>query len=173
MSAKVNTSATEDIEFECPCEGAPHEKDTVTVKSQYGYGDLTDIQAKCLRFIPVKQDDGTTQIQAISDPAAEHYALLEVAIQGWTFLEDDGSPIPVSADNIRALRDEIGNAIGARVNALYLESKRRQLVPNPSSGRSRPSSPGTPANSLNREQRRALKHSTRRSSSAPAGQPTS
>ena len=172
MSARIDPEATDTIEFPCPCEGSPHEVDTVTVRSEYGYGDLTEIQRKSLRFVPIDKD-GETQVVTISDPEAEHFALLEIGVKAWTFLEDDGSPMELSLPNIRTLRDDIGNTIADRINALYLAAKERQQLPNPSSGRSPASSSETSSASTNRAQRRAAKRSSPRSSSSPAGQTTS
>lgn len=163
MSAKIDRAATDTITFDCMCEGTPHDEDTVTLRSEYGYGDLTDIQSKSIRIIP--QGD---KMVALTDPESEHYALLQVAIVSWTFLEDDGEPMEVNLDNIRALREEVGNAIGARANALYLAAKKRSAVPNGSSGPSLPSSPARSPASMNRAQRRASKRSTPKSSTAVA-----
>jgi hypothetical protein len=173
MSARIDPDATETIEIPCPCEGTPHEMDTVTVRSEYGYGDLTDIQRKCLMFIPAHNKDGSAAIVTVTDPEREHFALLEIAVKAWTFLEDDGTPTLLDEKSIRTLRDDIGNTIGARVNALYLDALKRQALPNPSGEPSPPSSPESSPAGPNRETRRAAKRSKPRSNSAPAGQTTS
>lgn len=163
MSAKINLDATDQVEIPCPCEGQPHEVDTVTLRSEYGYGDLTEIQRKSIRFVPIEQN-GQTQVVTVSDPEAEHYALLGLGVKAWSFLEDDGSAMEVNEANIRALRDDIGNTIATRINALYLAAKERAQLPNPSGGPSPHSSPEKSPASTNRATRRAAKRSKPKSS---------
>lgn len=164
MPAKIDRDATATIDFPCPCDGSPHEVDSVTIRSQYGYGDLLDVQASAMRYVPVKQDDGTVTLQSIHDSTLEHYALLEMAVQSWTFL-DGTEPLPVTPAAIRALRPDIGEAIATEVNGHYLASIKGQTLPNPSSGQSQPSSLASLTASPNRAQRRAAKRSTSKSSS--------
>ncbi|MDP9145920.1 MAG: hypothetical protein M3N43_14725 [Actinomycetota bacterium] len=172
MSARIDPDATETIEIPCPCEGTPHEIDIVTVRSEYGYGDLTDIQRASLRFIPSHNQDGSATVVTVTDPEQEHYALLGIAVKAWTFLEDDGTPMTLDVATIRTLRDDIGNKIAARVNALYLDALKRQALPNPSGGPSPHSSPESSPAGPNRATRRATRRSRPRSSSAPAGPTT-
>ena len=166
MSAFIDRAATDRLSLPCVCEGAPHGEDEIVIRSEYGYGDLTDIQSRSIRLIPNADASG---VVAVTDPESEHYALLQTAIVSWTFVADDGSPIEVTLDNIRALREDIGNLVAVRANALYLAAKKRATLPNPSSGPSAPSSPAKVPASPNRSQRRAAKRSTPRSSSALAG----
>lgn len=160
MPAKVDREATATITLPCPCDGSPHETDTITIRSQYGYGDLMDVQANAVRYVPVKQDDGTVTIQPLNDATLEHYALLEMAVKDWTFLDGE-EPMPVTPQNLKALRPDIGEAIATEVNGHYLESIKGQTVPNPSSGRLAPSSPANSTALPNRAQRRARRSTSK------------
>ncbi len=158
------STSTFDVPCVCPKEGGGlwHEKDTVTVRDQYGYGDLIDIQTKSIRFVPV-EIKGETQIVSVADPGREHFALMDVAVKEWTFCDKAGEPVLVEMESFRRLPEDTGNLIAVKVNAIYEAFKKGQTLPNPSSGRSQPSPRGSSTASPNRATRRAAKRSTSKS----------
>lgn len=151
MPAFIDPDAREVVELsECFCPGTPHEKDTVTVKAQYGYGDLIEL----------------AKVHAVAgriDPMAERAKLLEIAITDWSFVDKDGEPIPVGLPMILLLNQSIVGIVAQRVDQLYQESA--PPLPNPSSGRSQPSSQASSTASPNRALRRAAARSTSKSRS--------
>jgi len=154
MSAFIEPTAIEVFDLDaCYCPDQPHAHDTVTIRTQYGYGDLLEL-SRVHTFGKV-------------DPMGERLKLLELSIVGWSFTDADHQPVPVSRDTILLMRQNVIEPIVLRVDQHYETS--RSPVPNASSGPSAPSSPAKVPASLNRAQRRAVKRSTPRSSSAPAG----
>lgn len=154
MSAFIDLEATEDFALSaCHCPDQPHDHDTVTIRTQYGYGDLLEL-SKVHTFGKV-------------DPMGERAKLLQLAIVGWSFTDAAGEPVPVDLPHILMLRQDVVEPIVVRVDEHYESS--RAPVPNGSSGPSAPSSQAKVPASPNRAQRRAAKRSTPKSSSAPAG----
>lgn len=163
---QINPESTTEIEVPCVClldsGGLAHDTDSVTVRDQFGYGDLIDIQTKGMRWVQVETDAGP-QVQPVLHPGGEHFALLEISVKAWTLVQPDGSPLPITSQSIRLLPEDTGSLIAVRVSELYESSKKGRTLPNPSGGRSQPSSPESSAASPNRAQRRAAKRSTSKS----------
>lgn len=146
MSAFIDPDATRVVDLpECYCPGSPHDHDSVTVRAQYGYGDV-------LTLASVHTAAGRI------DPMAERAKLLEVGITSWTFTDSDGQPVPVGLPMILLLRDDIVQPIAAAIDDAYQQST--PPVPNPSSGQSRPSSAASLTALPNRATRRAARRST-------------
>lgn len=149
MPAFVDPEATRVVDLPaCFCPGTPHERDTVTIRSEYGYGDVLEL---------ARVHTATGRI----DPLAERAKLLELGIVAWSFLDAKGEPIPVSLPMILLLQPSIVEPIAEAVDTAYTEST--PPLPNPSSGRSQPSSRASSTASPNRAQRRAARHSTSKS----------
>jgi hypothetical protein len=139
MSAFIDPEATEVVDLPvCYCPGAPHDHDTVTIRTQYGYGDLLELTS--------------VHMNGRLDPMAERAKLLEIGIRAWTFI-DDGGPVEVTPANIRRLSQVVVEPI---VTAIDLADASGS-VPNGSSGRSQPSSPASSTASTNRATRRRAK----------------
>lgn len=154
MPAFIELATTEDVELDgCYCPGQPHPRDTITIRTEYGYGDVLEL--------------ARVHTHGRIDPMGERAKLLELAIVRWSFVDDGGAPVPVDMPHILRLRQGLVEPIVLRVDEHYERS--RSAVPNGSGGPSAPSSPARVPASLNRAQRRAAKRSTPRSSSAPAG----
>lgn len=155
MSAFVQPDATEDFALsECHCPGTPHDHDTVTLRTEFAYADL-------MALGKVHTDLGRI------DPLAERAKLLEIGIRGWSFVDDEGEPVPVSLPMILLLKPQIVEPIAVHIDELYQAST--EPLPNGSGGQSRRSAPVSLAAYPNRATRRAAKRSTSKSSSSPAG----
>lgn len=146
MGAFVDPAATKVIDLPaCYCPNTPHDHDRVTIRTQYGYGDMLEL-AK------------VHTLAGRIDPMAERARLLELGIREWTFLDDKGDPIPLGLPMILLLQPHIVEPIASAIDAAYEESS--APVPNPSSGPSPQPSPETPPASPNRATRRATRRST-------------
>lgn len=149
MSAFINPEATQVVDLPtCYCPGSPHDHDSVTIRSQYGYGDVLEL---------AKVHTAAGYI----DPMAERARLLDLGIKSWTFVDDKGEPVPLGLPMILLLRSEIVEPIAVAIDAAYSASD--VPLPNPSSGRSQPSSPASSTASPNRATRRAAARSTSKS----------
>lgn len=155
MSAFVDSEATEDIDLPwCVCPNKPHDHDTVTIRTQFGYGDV-------MQLAKVHTSAGKV------DPMAERAKLLELGIRGWSFVGEDGAPVPVGLPMILLLRPSIIEPIAEAIDDAWQKSD--EPLPNASSGRSRLSSLASSTALPSRAIRRAAKRSTSKSSSSPAG----
>ena len=134
MAIQIDPESSVPVEVPCICakeDGTFHHvSDTIQVRDQYGYGDLIDIQTKAIKYVSVEVK-GEEKIVSVMDPGREHFALLEVAVKSWTFVNPDGSPIPVGTPWFRKLPEEVGNLIALRASELYEASKKGQALPNP------------------------------------------
>ena len=159
MTAFADPAATAVVDLDtCHCPNQPHDHDTVTIRTQFGYGDIMDLGR-------VHTNAGRI------DPLAERAKLLELAITEWSFVGEEGEPVPLGLPMILLLKPSIVEPIATAIDDAWQAAN--VPLPNGSSGRSRGSSPVTLPASTNRAQRRATKRSTPRSSSAPAGPTTS
>jgi hypothetical protein len=149
MPAFIDPEATKVVDLPaCYCPESPHDHDTVTIRAQFGYGDVLELARV------------HTSIGHI-DPMAERAKLLELGIVSWSFVDKSGEPVPLSLPMILLLHSEIVEPIAEALDLAYQESA--PPLPNPSSGRSQPSSRASSAASPNRAQRRAKKPSTSKS----------
>jgi hypothetical protein len=134
VAIQIDPNSTYSLTVPCICRAEDgswqHSSDTVSVRDQYGYGDLIDIQTKAIKHVAVEVK-GEQQIVAVMDPGKEHFALLEVAVRNWTFTNPDGAPLPVGVPQFRRLPEEVGNLIALKASELYEASKKGQNLPNP------------------------------------------
>lgn len=133
----------------CYCPGTPHHQDTVTIRTEYGWGDLLELSR-------------VHTIAGFIDPMGERARLLELGIAAWTFVGSDGEPVPLGLPMILLLKQSIVEPIAEAIDEAYRASD--VPLPNPSSGRSQPSSPESSTASPNRATRRAVRRSTSKSS---------
>jgi hypothetical protein len=158
MSAFANPESTQVVDLDtCYCPNNNHDHDTVTIRTDFGYGDIMTLGR-------VHTDAGRI------DPMAERAKLLELAIVSWSFVGDEGEPVPLGLPMILLLKPSIVEPLAEAIDDAWQAAT--VPVPNGSSGRSRPSSLATLPASTNRAGRRAAKRSTPRSSSSPAGPTT-
>lgn len=160
MSAFVDDAQVEPFDLPtCYCPGKPHEHDTVTLRTEYSYGDLIELGRV------VVSDLGKL------DAMGERVKLLQLGVVGWNFVDAAGEPVPIDIVTLLKLKSSIAVPVMQRIDELYQASS--EPLPNASSGRSQPSSPESSTALPNRAMRRAAARSTSKSSSSPAGLRTS
>jgi hypothetical protein len=156
MSAFVNESADEVITLDREyCDPKPdgtpyHEVDTVSVRTQYGYGDMLAIN---------KMGSGNPSL--FWDAELGTLTLLARAITAWTFVDSDGQPIPIGMPMIRLLDPAVADRVAEVADRHYTAATSQ--LPNPSGAPSQPSSPERSSASANRAARRTARRSTPRS----------
>jgi hypothetical protein len=95
----------------CSCPGAPHEQDSVSLPSE------TDVRigAAVMAAVRVSPSSIPEMESAIST------ALLHVAPRAWTFVDEKGEPLEVSAENIdaRLTWNHGGMEVAEKANDLY------------------------------------------------------
>jgi len=129
MSAFVNPEAEEVIDLDreyCPPKPdgtAYHDHDTVTVKTEYAYGDLLFI---------TKLGQATPGILWDNENAT--LGLLMRAIRGWSFVHDDGTPVDVGMATIRLLHTNVADKVAEVADRHYTAST--TTLPNASSAAS-------------------------------------
>ena len=134
MGAFIEEEAVEIVPLEREyCDPKPdgsawHEHDTVTVRTQYSYGDE-------LRINKV----GNANPGLYWDSEAATLTLFQIGITDWSFVDRSGEKIPIVLPMIRLLDERIGSAVGAVLNDRYEAA--RAALPNPSGALSLPSSP--------------------------------
>jgi hypothetical protein len=154
MTAFADPAATAVVDLDsCYCPNEPHDHDTVTIRTQFGYGDIITLGR-------VHTEAGRI------DPLAERAKLLELGIVEWSFVGEEGEPVPLGLPMILLLKPSIVEPIAEAIDDAWQAAT--VALPNGSSGPSLPSSPETVPASTNRAQRRASKRSAPKSSSASA-----
>ncbi len=95
---------------ECRCPDTPHDHDTVWLRAELG----PDGGYAVLRAI--RAHGGSDELtEALGRAYAEH------GIIDWTFLDDDGEPVPVTKQNIRQLSWAAVYPVAERGDTLYAE----------------------------------------------------
>lgn len=93
-----------------------HEHDTVTIRTEYGYGDTVQLAR-------------VHTLAGRIDPMAERVKLLEIGVRDWSLVDADGKPIPVGAATILLLPSKVGEFIGERIDEFYATAD--DELPNP------------------------------------------
>lgn len=108
----------------CPCEGKPH-KDGDTI---YLYPELSTPAG--IRARAFFRDAMTADMSRVDAEEALAELWLTVGVAEWTFLFDDGDPIPVTPENIvRALPyAKGGRQVADKADDLYVESVTSPLL---------------------------------------------
>jgi hypothetical protein len=151
MPAFVNPAATEDFDIGeelCPprADGTPHHTtDTVTLRTQFGHGDVVRLSRALLPSLDTV------------DPFGQRLLLLEIGTVAWTFLDEDAKPVPINADSLLLLRPDLADRLTERLDEHY--GKSRGTVPNDSGVLSPASSPATTSTPNRASRRRAKKTS--------------
>lgn len=107
------------VEMEgCRCHGSPHDHDTVYLRAELdpagGFAAMAAINAA--------QVNPDVLQERIGRAYAEH------GIVDWTFLDDDGEPVPVTKENIRRLSWDVIYPIADKGDDIYAEALLRPLV---------------------------------------------
>jgi hypothetical protein len=107
----------------CPCEGTPHPDGDIV----YLYPELSAPAGMAVRGLMV---EGASGIGAETFQERLGELWLKVAVASWTFLDDDGSPIPLTPENIvRALPyGKGGRLVADKADDLYADSVVAPLV---------------------------------------------
>lgn len=108
----------------CPCEGTPHPDGDVV----YLYPELSATAGiKARRFFA---DGMTGSIPEVEVEARLAELWLTVGVADWTFLFDDGKPIPVTSENVvRALPyGKGGRLVADKADDLYVETVTAPLL---------------------------------------------
>ncbi len=98
------------VEVDCRCSGGPHTQDTIWLRAELGpeggYAVLRAIRAS-----------------ATTENLPEHLgrAYAEHGIVNWTFLDDDGEPVPCTKENISRLSWAVIYPVAERGDTLYAE----------------------------------------------------
>lgn len=106
------------VEVACPCEGKPHDTDTVWLRAD------------------LSPDGGIAAMSVINDSPVDVPSLvgdlgrvyLMHNITRWTFTDPDGKPVPSSHRNIARLHWDIAGPIAEKADSLYSETLFRPLV---------------------------------------------
>lgn len=83
-----------------------HEKDTVTIRTEYGYGDTIELAR-------VHTNAGRL------DPLAERLKLLEIGTRGWSLVNADGEPVPVGPATLLLLPPKAGAFIAEQIDVRF------------------------------------------------------
>lgn len=157
MGAFVDESADEVITLDreyCqpkPDGSAYHEVDTVSVRTEWGYGDMLAIN---------KMGSGNPGL--LWDAELGTLTLLARGITAWSFVDKDGKPVPIGMPMIRLLAPAVADRVAEVADRHYTAATAE--LPNPSGAPSQPSSPARLSALPNRAARRTAKRSTPRSS---------
>lgn len=133
----ANPNRTDDLTFPCLCPENVHEQDVVVVRSELGDGE----QARA----------GAAGWAATGgeyfDWEAARDKLIEIGVVRWSFLDGDGTPVPVSARSASLLDEATRNAIAAKLDEVTArnQSEKGKPRPNPSTKSGGRSRTGTPA----------------------------
>lgn len=108
----------------CPCAGEPHPDGDVV----YLYPELPVTAGIKARAFFVEGMTGDLDSVGVQQAIAELW--LSVCVASWTFLTDDGQPIPVTPENVvRALPYEKGGReVADKADDLYVEGVTSPLV---------------------------------------------
>lgn len=139
----------------CPCEGTPHEDGDIV----YLRPELTPLEGVRARSIVGNWiEDGALNTVEANVALAELW--FSIGIDSWTFLDDDGKPIPVTPENIvRALPyGRGGQLVADAADDLYTQMVITPLVAKisglSSDGSTATSTPASPNRTTRRSQRR-------------------
>jgi hypothetical protein len=159
-----------EVHITCACPGTPHaEGDTVNLRPKLGLADGTTLQSQ-LRSDIVAAGSGKVNWDRSIGMLMEGYLL--VGIVGWSLLDAEGKPLPVSEDAIRErLLDDFALAkpIGDVADDLYFEPVLapllKQLAESLTSSQTSKSTSATKKSATSKAKPRSP--STRRSSKRP------
>jgi hypothetical protein len=99
VSHFIDEQATEVISIPCMCPGEPHKNDTITVRTELGYGD-------------------TMKLRDVLAEGAASRLFLSLVIADWTLLDKDGKARPPTHRNIGLLKPESADLLVQAIEAL-------------------------------------------------------
>ncbi len=133
MSRFADPTRTAELDLgECTCPGTPHERDVYVYRTELG--DAEEGRAGAYGW-------AATGHRFFDTSAALTYLVAEVAGVSWSFVGEDGKPIPMRAETAALLDENTLGAMGRAIDAAQTEY--RKTLPNVSGGPSRSTSQGT------------------------------
>lgn len=101
---------------ECPCPGTPHpEGDVVTLRSRLGLAAGVELQS-----IIIAANASGQSSNVVAGVLLEAY--IRLGVSAWTFVDEDGKPIPITNDSVQSLiLDDftLATPIAEKANELY------------------------------------------------------
>lgn len=146
----------------CPCEGKPHPDGDVV----YLRPDLEPLQGVRAKSVVAGWIEGRADAVTVNVELAALW--LDIGIAEWTFLDDDGEPIPVTSENIALALPYArgGRQVADAADDLYTPMVIDPLVAKITELSSDGPTPGPSQTSANRATRRSQR---KRSSTATTG----
>ena len=123
----------------CPCPGTPHESDTVDLREKLGLSAGIAVQRLVIEANQAGTGLGAAELTGL---LSEGYLLY--GVESWSFVGDQGHPVPVTKDTIRSvlLSDfTLAAPVAEAADDLYMAAVILPLVKRAGS-----SSPTTPTN---------------------------
>lgn len=135
------------VELECPCEGTPHDRDTVWLRAELSPDG--GLAASALMY------GGAPSVETMTGNLGRVW--LVHGITRWTFVDDKGQPIPCNPFSISRLKWEIVRPVAEKADSLYAEAILRPLVASLSkssrNGQTGASTSASPPSSTKRQKR--------------------
>jgi hypothetical protein len=110
-----------EVQIKCICPGSPHEQDTIYLRPKLGLSGGVALQGLLLRMIKEAPDTGIDS-DLLGGFMSEGYLINGIA--GWTLVDENGQPVPVTPQNIsdKLLLDfEVAEPIASIADNLYYE----------------------------------------------------
>jgi hypothetical protein len=110
-----------EVQIKCICPGSPHEQDTIYLRPKLGLSGGVALQGLLLRTIKESPQLGF-DADLLGGIMSEGY--LVNGIVGWTLVDEDGQPVPVTPQTIgnKLLLDfEVAEPIASMADDLYYE----------------------------------------------------
>ena len=105
-----DNSGVNEVPVPCPCEGTPHEKDTVYIRATLSGAEVAQISGA---MFGVDENSKPTANMANSQMKA-----MELCVTGWTFTNGNGGAIPFDPLLTNMLRADIWSLVQQEVDKL-------------------------------------------------------
>jgi len=133
VSRFADPSRTAELDLgECTCAGTPHERDLYVYRTELG--DAEEGRAGAYGW-------AATGHRFFDSSAALTYLVAEVAGVSWSFVNEDGTPVPMRAETASLLDERTLGLMGRAIDAAQTEY--RKTLPNVPAGPSRSTSQAT------------------------------
>ena len=120
----------EQVKVACPCPGTPHEEDTVGLRPKLGLVGGTIVQGVVVAAKKAADEAGGPLDVAVTTALVSEAYLLQ-GVAEWSFVDQLGKPVPVTAETIRSiLLDDftLASQVSEKADELYMESVIRPLL---------------------------------------------
>lgn len=119
---------TEEVVVPCICEGTPHPVDKVYIRKELSGAEIAQINGSMFKI--------NSEGQAYADASASDLAAMELAVVGWTFVDNTGTAIPFNRAWTNRLKSSAWRVVSAAVELKVNEAKRPLDPPKPNTGSS-------------------------------------